>query len=66
MGTFRSEATESISFVDKKNELSALITFGKVKKRYFTPYLDHLITSKAQSFIKVNPSAISMGHIVDI
>lgn len=34
MGSLRSEATEAIVFVDKKNDLRAEIAFGKVKKRY--------------------------------
>lgn len=33
MGSLRSEATESIVFVDKKNELRAEIAFGKMKKK---------------------------------
>ena len=33
MGSLRSEATESIVFADKNNELRAEIVFGKVKKR---------------------------------
>jgi hypothetical protein len=33
MGSLRSEAVETITFEDKKNDLKADITFGKVKKR---------------------------------
>lgn len=33
LGTLRSEATDSIYFEDKKNELKAEITFGKIKKK---------------------------------
>ncbi len=33
MGTLRSEATEKITFTDKKNELFCEISFGKMKKK---------------------------------
>jgi len=33
LGSLRSEAVDTIKFEDKKNELKAEITFGKVKKR---------------------------------
>ena len=36
MGTLRSEATEKITFTDKKNDLYCEIVFGKVKKKYQT------------------------------
>ena len=33
MGSLRSQATETIVFHDKKNDIKAEIAFGKVKKR---------------------------------
>ncbi len=61
IGTLRSEATETITFVDKKNELKAEISFGKIKKKYYVVYLDLLIISKAISCIRERLSAASMA-----
>ena len=66
IGTLRSEATETITFVDKKNELKAEISFGKIKKKYYVVYLDLPIISKAISCIRERLSAASMALTADI
>lgn len=47
LGTLRSEATDSISFEDKKNDLKAEIAFGKIKKKYNMLHADQVTISKA-------------------
>lgn len=66
MGSLRSEATESIVFHDKKNDLKAEIVFGKMKKKYlFMLFLDLLIFLKVLLQKMENLSVNSMAHIVD-
>lgn len=40
VGSLRSEAVDTITFHDKKYDLKAEITFGKMKKKYTLPYPD--------------------------
>lgn len=47
MGSLRSQATETIVFHDKKNDIKAEIAFGKVKKRP-TDYFASTITQKGK------------------
>ena len=42
IGSLRSEAVDTVTFHDKKYDLKAEITFGKVKKRYVVSYADPL------------------------
>jgi len=53
-----------MTFEDKKNELKAEITFGKVKKRYITNDLDLLTISNPQSIAKVRKYPVLMEHTV--
>jgi hypothetical protein len=57
MGSLRSEATEKIHFVDKKNDIKAEIAFGKVKKRYFR--LRYRPTDYFESAIHKNGKEVS-------
>ena len=52
IGTLRSEATETITFIDKKNDLKAEISFGKIKKKYYKVYLDPQIILKVKLSIR--------------
>jgi hypothetical protein len=53
-----------MTFEDKKNDLKAEITFGKVKKRYNVVNLDLLTISNLQSTAKARKYAVSMEHTV--
>jgi hypothetical protein len=51
-------------FEDKKYDLKAEITFGKVKKRYNTNNLDLLTISNLQFTAKARKYPVSMEHTV--
>lgn len=57
MGSLRSEATDTIYFTDKHNDLKAEISFGKIKKKYPRIYVDPATTSRAQSNTRERRSA---------
>ena len=60
MGSLRSEAVDTITFTDAKNELKCDITFGKVKKRYNihqhrpSDYFDTAIYHKGKAICTVD------------
>lgn len=55
IGSLRSEAVDTITFEDKKYELKAEITFGKVKKKP-TDYFDSAIYAKGKAVCKFSGS----------
>jgi hypothetical protein len=66
IGTLRSEATETITFIDKKNDLKAEISFGKIKKKYYKVYLDPQIILKVKLSIREKLLAALTALTVDI
>lgn len=52
-----------MTFYDKKNDLKAEITFGKVKKRYNSSYADLQTTFNQRYSVKEKLSANLMEHI---
>jgi len=61
LGSLKSEAVDTITFTDKKFDLKAEISFGKVKKRYFCCKSDPLITSSQPSTRTASLSANLTG-----
>ena len=64
IGSLRSESVETMVFTDKKYDLKAEITFGKVKKRYPWGYADQVTFSSRPSIRMANLSVSSMGVTV--